>query len=341
MRRVYVMSVLQQLQEQLLMGSSLTAASHKAFWRRRRQGPRYQNWSWLLESIVDMMIDAVPDHDQIHVNEIRTLFARTATLPTLTPVRCEPIQLATVPGERQSPRSITPARTILFFHGGGYVAGSPQSHRLLTTRIAEEAAAELYSMDYRLAPEAPYPAALEDAWLAYWSLLKRGIAPHQIVIGGDSAGGGLTVALLLALREAHAPLPAAAFCLSPLFDLSCDYTLSAANNAADYLNPNILRRSALSYLNGLDPCHPYASPLYADLQGLPPLLLQAGSTELLIHDARQFTERATSAGVDVRLHVAPHMIHVYQFLYQFVPEANRSLKEIGQFVREQTTRSRG
>lgn len=319
------------------MTISLLAAIQRVLPRRRRHGSRYPNHSWLFESIVDMVIDVVPDHDQIEVEEIRTLFARTATLPTLRPVRCAPMLLSTVPGERQTPRITNTGRTILFFHGGGYVAGSVGSHRLLTARIAEEAAADLYSMAYRLAPEHPYPAALEDAWIAYWTLLTQGLSPQQIVVGGDSAGAGLTIALLLALRAAQVPLPAAAFCLSPLFDLRYINTTPRTGSSTDYLNPNLLRCSAHSYLNGLDPCHPYVSPIFADLQGLPPILIQAGSTEFLVNDAIQFTECAVAAGVDVHLHLAEQMIHVYQFLYPILPEAEAAVQEIGQFVRKQTT----
>ncbi len=333
---MHLVGYLRRLQEQAAMTLSLVAAIQRVLPRRRRHGARYPHQSWLFESIVDMVIDAVPDHEQIEVNDIRALFARTATLPMLTPVHCEPIRLGTVPGERQSPRITSAGRTILFFHGGGYVAGSVESHRLLSARIAKEASAQLYSMAYRLAPEHPYPAALEDAWIAYWTLLARGVLPRQIVIGGDSAGAGLTVALLLALREAHVPLPAAAFCLSPLFDLRCGHDTPQAKISADYLNPNVLRCSAHSYLNGLDPCHPYVSPIFADLQGLPPILIQAGRTEFLVNDAIQFTERAAAAGVDVRLHLAEQMIHVYQFLYPIVREAKEAVKEIGHFVRQQT-----
>jgi acetyl esterase/lipase len=332
------MSLLQQLQEQTTLGTSFTTATVKALLRRRQYGPRHHNWSWTLEGIVDMMINAVPNRAEIDVHEIRTLFARTATLPVLTPVQSKTIRLGTVPGERQVPPRMSKGRTILFFHGGGYIAGSPRSHRLLTTRIAAEAAAQLFSMDYRLAPEHPYPAALEDAQQAYRALLKQGVSPHQLVVGGDSAGAGLAIALLLALRETDVPLPAAAFCLSPLFDLSCDNAAKRANVASDYLNLHVVRCSANSYLGGADPYQPLASPLHADLQGLPPLLLQAGSTELLVDDALQFAERAAAANVDVQLNVAHYMIHVYQFLHQIVPEANAAVKQIGQFVRAQTTR---
>jgi len=246
-------------------------------------------------------------------------------------------------------------RVILFFHGGGYVAGSPQSHRLLTTRIAKEAQAPLYSMNYRLAPEHPYPAALEDAWRAYLGLITQGIDPQTIVLGGDSAGAGLTIALMIALREAQLPLPAGAFCLSPFFDLSCETAAAQIGENieerrrkmqtdetegeqayADYINLHVLRCSGQAYLGDVDAQYPYVSPLFADLRGLPPLLIQAGSTEVLAGDAIRFAEQARAAGVAVQLTLADHMIHVYQFLYHFTPEADEAMQEIGRFVGERT-----
>ncbi|MCB0084609.1 MAG: alpha/beta hydrolase fold domain-containing protein [Caldilineaceae bacterium] len=327
-----------------------------ALWQRARRGPRYANWSWLMESVADLTIDAVPDRSNIAVQEVRELFHQTAMLPIPTLVSIAAVTLGGVVGECHRPRRVAPRRVVLFFHGGGYVAGSPQSHRLLTTRIAKEAEALLYSMAYRLAPEHPYPAALEDAWCAYVGLLAQGVSPQHIVIGGDSAGGGLTVALLLALLEAQLPLPAGAFCLSPFFDLSCETAAqwverragaserrharkafaeeSAKDDVlADYINLNILRCSGAAYCGVMASDYPYISPLFAQLHDLPPLLIQAGSTEVLAADAMRFTERAHAAGVDVQLTMAEHMLHVYQFLYHIAPEAEAAVREIGHFVR--------
>ncbi|MCB0186144.1 MAG: alpha/beta hydrolase [Caldilineaceae bacterium] len=343
-----------QLPRQLTLLNTFLKCAMKAFWHRRHRGPRYANWSWLMESVADVTIDAVPKREQMTADEIRELFRRTAVLPVPTLATIAPVTLGGVTGERQTPHHTVDGRVVLFFHGGGYIAGSPQSHRLLTTRIAKEAKAVLYSMAYRLAPEHPYPAALEDAWRAYWGLLEQGVAPQNIVLGGDSAGGGLSLALLLAAREAHLPLPAAAFCLSPFLDLSCETAaiqvgdLAARLHAnvhgneaaseqalADYLNLHVLRYSAHAYLAGADARDPFVSPLFADLRGLPPLLIQAGSTEVLAGDALQIAERARGAGVDVQLSLAPHMIHVYQFLYHIAPEAEEAVREIGRFVQNQ------
>lgn len=340
-----------QLPKQVTMLTNFAKCATKALWYRQQRGPRYANWSWLMESVADLTIAAAPRREKIAVHEVRELFNQTAILPVPTLAAIKPIALGGVAGEQQTPRRVVDGRVVLFFHGGGYVAGSPQSHRLLTTRIAKEAEAVLYSMNYRLAPEHPYPAALEDAWRAYWGLLLQGVAPEQIVVGGDSAGGGLTIALLLALREAYLPLPAGAFCLSPFFDLSCETAARQVRQHAefggdeaneeqaldDYINLNLLRCSGHAYLGGIDASHPYVSPLFAALDGLPPLLIQAGSTEVLAGDAICFAERARAAGVDVHLTLADHMIHVYQFLYHIAPEAEESVCEIGRFVREQLT----
>jgi phosphinothricin tripeptide acetyl hydrolase len=223
---------------------------------------------------------------------------------------------------------------VLYLHGGGYVIGSPRSHRHLAAAIAGAAGASALLLDYRLAPEHPFPAAVEDATAAYRWLLDQATAPERIVIAGDSAGGGLTVATLLALREARVPLPAGGVCISPWVDLTCSGASYRTMAAAD----PIVRRAgveemARAYLGATPPRTPLASPLFADLRGLPPLLIHVGSDEVLLDDAVQLAERAKAAGVDATLEIYDRMIHVWHWFLPMLDEAQTAVEAIGRFVR--------
>jgi acetyl esterase/lipase len=227
---------------------------------------------------------------------------------------------------------------VLYLHGGGYVSGSPRTHRALAGEISHAAATRLLLPAYRLAPEHPFPAALEDAWVAYWWLLNQGAQPGQMVVAGDSAGGGLALALLVALRDAGLPLPAGLVCISPWVDLTLHSASVHANDGRDYLNGAAIRAVAALYLNGRDPHEPLASPLFADLHGLPPLLIQAGTAELLLDDSKRLARRAAAAGVAVELELWENMVHVWHFLYPFEAKARHAIRRIGCFVRERTAR---
>jgi acetyl esterase/lipase len=207
--------------------------------------------------------------------------------------------------------------------------------------LSRHANARVLALDYRLAPEHPYPAAIEDAWKAYWWLLRQGYSADCIVVAGDSAGGGLTLALLLALRDAHVPLPAAAICFSPWVDLAMTGASLHENGATDYINNEILQATAQMYLDGHDPCDPLVSPLYGDLRGLPPLLIQVGSAELLYDDGSRFAQRARRAGVEVEFDAVPGMVHVWQFMYWIEPKARQAVQRAGRFARRQWGEARG
>lgn len=223
---------------------------------------------------------------------------------------------------------------ILYFHGGGYMMGSPRSHGEMTARIARAAGARLFSTEYRLAPEHVFPAALEDALAAYRGLLADGVDPTCLVAGGDSAGGAIAIAMLLALRDAGESLPVCAFAMSAWADLSCSGESYASKADVDPLvTPEMGRENAATYLGGHDPQDPLASPVFADLAGLPPLLLQVGSDEMLLDDSTRLADHARKAGVEVELQVADGMMHVYQLLTWLVPEAHDAIDEIGRFVR--------
>jgi acetyl esterase/lipase len=297
--------------------------------------PRQAGWSLRYEGIVELMALGTPSHDIYDPQVIRDPLDKVARLARPLPLARAPVQHGTWQGEWMAMPRSQAEQVILFLHGGGYVSGSPASHGALIAYLAHHAEARVFALDYRLAPEHPFPAAVEDAWEAYWWLLCQGIAPAQIVVAGDSAGGGLTVALLLALREAGMPLPAAGVCLSPWMDLALTGASLWTQPAADYLNFEVLRASARMYLAGHDARDPLASPLYADLRGLPPLLLQVGSAELLLDDSRRFARRAQAAGADVELELWPGMVHVWHFTYRIEPMARRAVQSAGRFIRRQ------
>jgi monoterpene epsilon-lactone hydrolase len=225
--------------------------------------------------------------------------------------------------------------TILYLHGGGYYFCSPRSHRSIVFGLATRSGAPAFSLDYRLAPEARFPAALDDALAAYRLLLASGRPAESIVIAGDSAGGGLALATLVALRDAGDPLPAGGVLFSPWTDLAASGASIRINDGADpmFSGPAIGRAAKL-YLGDTPATHPYASPVYADLHGLPPLFIQAGSTEVLLDDSRRVAENARSEGVPVELQVWPNMPHVWQIFTPFIPEARRALDGAAAFVRE-------
>lgn len=242
-----------------------------------------------------------------------------------------------VPAEWVIPAGTGSERVILYLHGGAYNAGSTRSHRALAANIAYAAHARALTIDYRLAPEHPYPAALVDAFTAYKWLLERGTSPEQIIITGDSAGGGLTIALLVALIERKQPMPAAAVVLSPWTDLSTSGESWQENVKADYLiHGSKLKEAARIYLKDRDPQTPLASPIHANLKGLPPLLIHVGSEEVLLSDSLRLAENAQLSGVDVTLEVWEGMQHVWHFAANFVPEARQAIAKIGEFIQQHT-----
>jgi len=249
-------------------------------------------------------------------------------------VRVEAVQAGGVSSEWLVPPGARTDAAVLYLHGGGYVIGSTRSHRHVAAAIAAAAGISALLADYRLAPEHPYPAAVDDAVSAYVWLLRRGIAPGRIVIAGDSAGGGLTVATLLAIRDRGRPLPAAGVCISPWVDLTCSAASYTTRAEAD---PMVTRdgvaEMARLYLAGASAKTPLASPLHADLKGLPPLLIQVGSDEVLLDDATQLAAAAKAAGVAAEVEVWPEMIHVWHWFLPMLDEAERAIDVIGRFVR--------
>lgn len=228
------------------------------------------------------------------------------------------------------------ARAFLLLHGGGYNAGSPRTHRKMAALLSRAAHMPVLVPDYRLAPEHPFPAAVKDSLKAYGYLLAQGIAEENIVVGGDSAGGGLALSMLLALREAGAKLPRAAVLLSPWTDLTVS---SPSYERLRKLDPIItregLREAGLWYAGERSPADPMASPLFADAAGLPPLLVHAGGDEAMLDDSRIFAERARAAGVEVTFKIYEGMWHVHHHGAPEVPEAMAALNDIAAFIRAQ------
>lgn len=224
-------------------------------------------------------------------------------------------------------------RVVLYLHGGAYTMGSVNTHRELMARIARAAACRVLAIDYRLAPEHPFPAALDDAIAAYHWLLEQGIAPTQLMIAGDSAGGGLALATLLALRDA-APLPAGGILLSPWTDLTASGASIVARAAAEpMLDIAMLREAAMHYSVGNDVSHPLISPHFGDFRGLPPLLIQVGDAEILLDDSSRLAAAATAAGVTVELDICEEAFHVYH-LFPQLPESTAALAAIGKFFQK-------
>ncbi|WP_025597801.1 alpha/beta hydrolase [Burkholderia sp. WSM2230] len=284
----------------------------------------------------------------VDVNRARALTAKRAWLPEVPrgwrlreldgadgkPLRGEWIERPD--GERASGASAM----VLYCHGGGYYFCSPRTHRSIAFGLATRANAPVFSLDYRLAPEHRFPAALDDATAAYRQLIADGVAPESIVIAGDSAGGGLALATLVALRDAGDPLPAGGLLFSPWTDLAATGASIVDNDGVDpmFSGPAIAR-AAKVYLGDMRATHPYASPLYADLRGLPPLFMMAGSTEVLLDDSRRVAANACAAGVDCELEVWNKMPHVWPIFAPFIPEANRALERAAAFIRRATSRA--
>ncbi|OQS37399.1 alpha/beta hydrolase [Chromobacterium haemolyticum] len=228
-------------------------------------------------------------------------------------------------------------RVILYLHGGGYCFCSPVTHRGVAAALAREADARAFSLDYRLAPEHPFPAAVDDALAAYQALLDEGVAADRIVIAGDSSGGGLALALLLSLRDAGAPLPAGAVLFSPWTDLAATGASLAANDASDVmLSAVAVRNFSRYYLGDAAADHPIASPLYGEYAGLPDLFIQASDTEVLLDDAARVARKASAAGVAVDFKVWRRLPHAWATLAPMLPEARAAIKEAGGFIRKVT-----
>jgi epsilon-lactone hydrolase len=287
--------------------------------------------SWMLRRRVKRHGDRPPD-----VPGTRALAEKTAMkMPVPQGWR---IREATAPilGEWIEPEAGGAARgrTLLYFHGGGYFFCSPKTHRAITVNLATRAEARVFVPDYRLAPEHRFPAAVEDALASYRGLLCDGKSADRIIVGGDSAGGGLALALLLSLRDAGDPLPAAAVLFSPWTDLAATGESIRRNDKSDVLfHGRRIAESARVYLGDTPADNPLASPLYADLRGLPMLFIQASDSEVLLDDSTRLAQKAAKAGVEVHFRAWHKLPHVWQYFAPSLPEGRAALAETAAFIR--------
>jgi acetyl esterase/lipase len=314
------------------VGARVGSAAARTTLSRLRHGPRHAHWTWTYELTVTFVRDAFfrpsPGLEATRAR-MDELGRRGRRVPGLT---WQPTTVGGVPAEwvyAPAPSEVT----IVYLHGGGYAFGSVDSHASLIAKLAQSTGARVLAPLYRLAPEHPCPAAIDDVVAVWRALLAGGLAPHRALIGGDSAGGGLTVAAMVAIRDAGLPLPAGAFLLSPWTDLGMTQAHSHAFWRDDYLGTQAgLREFAKHYLHALAEDDPRASPLYADLRGLPPLLILAGGAEILLDDSTRLAERATAAGVEVELVVEPGEVHVSPLFDRLSTPAKRGWEQITAFV---------
>lgn len=279
---------------------------------------------------VKTRVHAAPD-----IARIRRSVERLARIAPDQPfgVKRKAISIAGLYAEVHAPSGTSPDRRILYLHGGAFVTGSPRTHRGIAGRIARGVSAEVIVPDYRLAPEHPFPAALDDAARAYAALIERGVPASSIALAGDSAGGNLVFALLLKLKGEGLPMPAAAVGMSPFADFTASGESFRVNAALDpLLHVRGLPSVVNAYAPGLDARNPLLSPIFGDLAGLPPTLIQCGSDEILLDDARRLHAGLTGAGVPCDLEVWPLMPHVWQAFASFLPEGRLAIRRITAFL---------
>jgi acetyl esterase/lipase len=249
----------------------------------------------------------------------------------------EPLEIDQNRAQLLTPPGCEPGRALLYLHGGGYVFGSLRSHGGLAGEIARAARCQVLQLDYRRAPEHPFPAAVEDATAAHVWLLERGFAPGHLAFAGDSAGGGLVLAALVHCRQRELPLPGAAVCISPWVDLEATGESYRTRAALDPLvQRKVVDEVTRHYLQGQDPRAPTASPIHAELSGFPPLLIQVGEREILYSDSEALAAKARASGLDVSFEEWPDMVHVWHLHYPRLTTGREAIDRLGQFVRART-----
>jgi epsilon-lactone hydrolase len=287
--------------------------------------------SFIMKRTIKRQFDSLDD-----VATFREQMADAGALSASTPsdVAVVPTEIKGVACEWVTRGDTDQNQVLVYFHGGGYVFGSPESHRDLAWRLAEKTAMRILMVDYRLAPEHPFPAAIDDATACYRGLLEDGFEAHNIAFGGDSAGGGLAAAALLNLKNFGLPQPRCAVLLSPWLDLTLSGESIQTNQDAEaVLTPKALQTMASRYLGDLDPAAPLASPLFGELSGLPPMLIHVGSTEILRNDAERFHNKIKLSGGESELTVWKKMPHVFQVFASRIPEGKTAIVELADFLK--------
>jgi monoterpene epsilon-lactone hydrolase len=303
--------------------------------RRSIRGPLRPSWDLPFETWATVLRHYARRSTLLPLSLQRRMAARAIRATRPRGMSYEIVRAGGVPAEWFRPDGCDESRVILYLHGGGYSIGSIDSHRDPVSRLCRASGARGLVIDYRLAPEHPFPAQLEDALAAYRWLLASGVDPARVVVAGESAGAGLTLSLLLSLRDARGPLPAAAICASPWTDLEMRGPSMVENARYDYISREILRVYTARFVGPSDIRNPLANAQHADLWGLPPLLVLAGGAEVLVDDARAIAERARQAGVDVTLEIEPDMLHAWMIVFGGAFEVSRAtLERMGRFVTE-------
>jgi monoterpene epsilon-lactone hydrolase len=263
---------------------------------------------------------------------------RMAFLPAKTKV--EQTSCDGVSAEWVCAKNVNEKNVVLFLHGGGYNTGSPSTHRELAAHISKASSAKVLLPDYRLAPENPFPAALEDATTSYRWLIESSYSSSKIAIAGDSAGGGLTLVTCISIRDTSDPIPSSLACISPWADLEMTgksvKTLASMDPMVSLASTQIMASiqiMASNYIGSNDPRSPLISPVHADLKDFPPMIIQVGSDEILLDDSRRMAERAKQAGVDLTINIYEGMWHVFHIFYRLMPEAKYAVHELGSFIK--------
>ena len=287
-----------------------------------------------LEKVVELL-SARERPENPTVEDSRVGFEKLArVVGGKTPANARQVDAGGVPSELVSSDEASDQTAVLYLHGGGYVIGSPKTHRELARRLSTASHAQVLVIDYRLAPENLFPAAVEDAVSAYRWLLSEGYAPEKLSIAGDSAGGGLTAATLVSIRDQGLPLPACGVCLSPWVDME---SLGDSMTSRADRDPMVQREGLVNmagvYLADADPKSPLAAPMYADLEGLPPLLIQVGASETLFDDAVRLDEKARAAGVETTFEEWDNMIHVWHLFAPMLDEGQQAIERMAEFMR--------
>ena len=304
------------------------------FFRRLRKGPKVAGWGLIYEAGIEFLRSMTRRTEQVPGVRRQRQVANSFAVPTLTAFLTEihHVHLGDVPARSILPNNARPDRMVLYLHGGAYVFYVPMHDRLVVP-FCRAAHSGVLVPEYRLAPEFPFPAALEDCLTAYRWLLQHGTDPSRLIVAGDSAGGGLAVALLVRLRELNLPMPRLAVLISPWVDLTCAGQGSMQKNKAwDWITPEVSLEMARHYVPGGDLKHPLASPLFADLHGLPPLYIQGGKAEVLHDQIRELVNRARAAGVNVSLEMFPGMVHEFQAFDRYTPQSRKALTRIGRVI---------
>ena len=288
-----------------------------------------------LATVIDMLRAAPMTAGDDALSMRAAMAAATAGAPPPEGATVVAVDAGGVPAEWTDADGVANDAAFVYLHGGGYIMGNLDSHRQLVANLSRAAGIRALSVDYGLGPEQPFPRAVDDAVRAYGFVLDRGIAPERVIVAGDSAGGGLTAATLVALRDRGLPRPAGGVMISPWVDLALEGETMDALEARDpMVSRKLLEICRAAYLGDANPKSPLASPLFADLSGLPPVLVHVGTAETLLDDARRFAAAARDAGTEVVLEEWDEMIHVWHTFAAMLPEGAQAIDRIGAFVKE-------